>query len=81
LDVIFRLIGLQECGTLIPTDNFVPEEQRASLLEWLTGPGWDQPHPPPEKWERATSDGAGLPSSWGLKVCVKQAAEFTEIGV
>lgn len=30
--------------------------------------GWDHTHgPPPDKWERATSDAANQPRTWGLK--------------
>lgn len=53
---------------VVVLDRFLPEEDCQALLEWLTEPGWQGEHPPSTSWERSTCDGAGLPSSWGLKV-------------
>ena len=44
----------------------------------MTEPGWQGAHPPQGGWERATSDGADLPATWGLKV---KEAERGEAGV
>ncbi len=54
-------------ANLVVLDNFITSEDREELLAWLTGHNWDGPHPPLDKWERATCDGANLPQTWGLK--------------
>jgi hypothetical protein len=47
------------------------EAERSELLSFLTHPNWDHSRgPPPDKWERATSDGPNLPTTWGLKHAV-----------
>ena len=51
---------------VVVLDGLVSGPQRAALLELLRGANSD-PTPPPERWDRLTSDGAGLPPSWGLR--------------
>ena len=60
---------------LIVLDNFFEEKQRLELLNFITAPNWDhkQGHPPPQNWERLTSDGLNLPKTWGVKEDILKA--------
>ena len=58
----------QSCN-LVVLDNLFDEPLRASIYEYLTDARLREDLPPsayPAKWERLTSDGVGLPLSWGV---------------
>jgi hypothetical protein len=55
-------------SSFLVIDGLVTEEERASLLAWLTAPSHDHAGPPPaDKWERGCVDRAGDAATWGLK--------------
>ncbi|MEW5307344.1 MAG: hypothetical protein WDW36_009748 [Sanguina aurantia] len=55
-------------ASLVVLDDFFGEQERLSLLDFLTEAGWDHDQgPPSEQWERATADAALMPRTWGLK--------------
>lgn len=65
-------------ANIVVIDDFIEEQHRIELLEYLTTEQHDPAFPegPPEaKWEKKTSDGHNLPRSWGVKPSVMRELE------
>ncbi|KAF5832743.1 hypothetical protein DUNSADRAFT_11262 [Dunaliella salina] len=57
-----------DTANVVVLDDFISERERQELLDFITHPGWDHAQgPPADRWEKATSDAADQPRTWGLK--------------
>jgi hypothetical protein len=73
---IVRLEGVTQMSPLsaafhsclqVVLDNFLDEPTRQGLLDAVTAPGWQGPHPPDTHWARRTADAAQAAPTWGLQ--------------
>uniref|UniRef100_A0A7S3QLX9 Uncharacterized protein n=1 Tax=Dunaliella tertiolecta TaxID=3047 RepID=A0A7S3QLX9_DUNTE len=57
-----------DTANIVVLDDFISEGERQELLDYITHSGWDHAQgPPSDRWEKATSDAADQPRTWGLK--------------